>query len=77
MWNCRMTRACAGGQESVLFGWGKNAPALALPQGVGFAVGPGTATRTVVMQVCQVHIAAVAMLRKVYAGRLAGECMTM
>lgn len=43
-------------QEAVLFGWGKDAPGLQLPEGVGFAVGPGTGIRTVVMQARFTHV---------------------
>lgn len=47
-----MSRACGvGQQESVLYGWGKGAPGLELPEGVGFSVGPGSGISTVVMQV--------------------------
>lgn len=51
VWPCRMTPACGAGGEHVLYGWGKNAPAVHLPEGTGFSVGPGTATHTVVLQV--------------------------
>jgi hypothetical protein len=33
------------------YGWGKDAPRLDLPQGVGFSVGKGSAVRWVVAQV--------------------------
>lgn len=53
VWNCRMRSACEdSGSENVLYGWGKNAPPMSLPQGAGFSVGPGTSIRTVVLQVC-------------------------
>ena len=52
VWPCRMSLACAaGGGEHVLYGWGKNAAPIHLPEGSGFSVGPGTAIRTVVLQV--------------------------
>lgn len=52
VWNCRMRSACEdSGSENVLYGWGKNAPPMSLPQGAGFSVGPGTSIRTVVLQV--------------------------
>lgn len=51
VWPCRMIPACGAGGEHVLYGWGKNAPAVHLPEGTGFSVGPGTATQTVVLQV--------------------------
>lgn len=48
-----MRSACEdSGSENVLYGWGKNAPPMSLPQGAGFSVGPGTSIRTVVLQVC-------------------------
>ncbi|EFN58531.1 hypothetical protein CHLNCDRAFT_34137 [Chlorella variabilis] len=51
VWNCRMMSACEdSGSENVLYGWGKNAPAMAVPDGAGFSVGPGTSIRTVVLQ---------------------------
>lgn len=51
VWKCMMRQPCGGGQESVLYGWGKNAPEVNLPEGVGFTVGPGTAITSVVLQV--------------------------
>lgn len=33
------------------YGWGRNAPVLNLPQGVGFSVGPGSTIRYIVAQV--------------------------
>jgi hypothetical protein len=33
---------CKGGVSSPLYGWGKNAPGLRFPEGVGIQVGPGT-----------------------------------
>ena len=41
---------CAGGDESFMFGWGKNAPPLHMPDGVGFRVGPG-AFKNLVLEV--------------------------
>ncbi len=46
-----MASACAEGSEGVLYGWGRNAPPLALPTGVGFSVGKGTGIQAVVLQV--------------------------
>jgi hypothetical protein len=47
-----MMSACGGGGgEAVLYGWGKNAPAMTVPEGAGFSVGPGTSIRSVVLQV--------------------------
>ena len=45
-----MSSPCGGESDSVLYGWGKDAPAMHLPDGVGFSVGPRTAIRTVVLQ---------------------------
>lgn len=47
-----MTSPCRGGFERVLYGWGKNAPAMSLPPGVGYSVGPGSAIHSLVLQVC-------------------------
>ena len=33
------------------YGWGRNAPKLELPKGVGFSVGKGSAVKWIVMQV--------------------------
>ena len=46
-----MTSPCRGGFERVLYGWGKNAPAMSLPPGVGYSVGPGSAIQSLVLQV--------------------------
>ena len=51
-WPCHMTSPCRGGFERVLYGWGKNAPAMSLPTGVGYGVGPGSAMQSLVLQVC-------------------------
>lgn len=51
VWRCRMAPACGPGGEHVLYGWGKNAPPVHLPAGAGFSVGPGSGTRSVVLQV--------------------------
>ena len=50
-WPCHMTSPCRGGFERVLYGWGKNAPAMSLPSGVGYSVGPGSAIQSLVLQV--------------------------
>ena len=34
-----------------MYGWGKNAPHMQLPDGVGYSVGPGSAITTLVLQV--------------------------
>lgn len=46
-----MSATCGPGGEHVLYGWGKNAPAIHLPRDTGFAVGPGAGIRVVVLQV--------------------------
>ena len=46
-----MAAVCGPGGENVLYGWGKNAPSIHLPEKTGFAVGPGTGIRSVVLQV--------------------------
>lgn len=51
VWDCKMAATCAGGGDAVLYGWGKNAPAIVLPEGVGYSVGPGTGIRALVLQV--------------------------
>ena len=45
-----MAPVCGTASEGVLYGWGKNAPAVAMPQGSGFSVGPGTGIRSLVLQ---------------------------
>jgi hypothetical protein len=55
VWPCRMTPACAG-NEHVLYGWGKDAPAVSLPEGAAFSVGPGSGIRTVVLQVHYLNV---------------------
>ncbi|KAL4457726.1 hypothetical protein ABPG75_012591 [Micractinium tetrahymenae] len=50
VWDCKMSPTCSGGTDVVLYGWGKNAPAIALPPGVGYSVGPGTGIRALVLQ---------------------------
>ena len=46
-----MAAACGAGGENVLYGWGKNAPSIHLPDKTGFSVGPGSGIRSVVLQV--------------------------
>ena len=60
VWDCHMRSVCGSGPENtishgehVLYGWGKDAPAMHLPDGAGFSVGPGTGIRMVVLQVRQ------------------------
>lgn len=50
-WNCKAAPACGGYSETILYGWGRNASRLELPEGVGFSVGKGSAVAWVVMQV--------------------------
>ena len=56
VWNCKMRSACGAGSEAVLYGWGKNAAPIHLPDGAGFSVGKGTSIRTVVLQVMGWHV---------------------
>jgi hypothetical protein len=52
VWPCKMEPVCAAdGGESVLYGWGRNAPRINLPSGVGFSTGPGTGISSIVLQV--------------------------
>ncbi|WIA13049.1 hypothetical protein OEZ86_006342 [Tetradesmus obliquus] len=50
-WDCKMAPTCGGFSETIMYGWGKDAPRLDLPQGVGFSVGKGSAVKWVVAQV--------------------------
>ncbi|KAF8067346.1 pam-b [Scenedesmus sp. PABB004] len=50
-WDCKMAPTCGGFQETIMYGWGRNAPRLDLPRGVGFSVGKGSAVAWVVAQV--------------------------
>lgn len=50
VWPCKMEPACGSDSEGVLYGWGKNAPAVEMPPGAGFSVGPGTGIRALVLQ---------------------------
>eukprot|EP00794_Sanderia_malayensis_P009853 gene9853-10864_t len=51
-WNCgEMFPVCKSGRQYILYAWGKNAPALVLPKGVGFKVGPSTPIKYIVLQV--------------------------
>ena len=51
VWPCSMAPACKGRRENVLYGWGKNAPTVKLPEGTGYTVGPGTTMPSIVLQV--------------------------
>ncbi|KAF6260690.1 PHM/PNGase F domain-containing protein [Scenedesmus sp. NREL 46B-D3] len=50
-WDCKMAPSCGGYAETILYGWGQDAPRLDLPEGVGFSVGRGSAVQWVVAQV--------------------------
>jgi hypothetical protein len=54
VWACRHVRACGGDAEVIFYGWGKNAPRLQLPPGVGYSVG-GHSASDVRYVVAQVH----------------------
>ncbi|KAG2498330.1 hypothetical protein HYH03_003590 [Edaphochlamys debaryana] len=49
-WRCDMKPTC-NGPSTIVYGWGKNAPDLRLPEGVGFSVGDGTGIKYIVAQV--------------------------
>ncbi|CAD7700757.1 unnamed protein product, partial [Ostreobium quekettii] len=51
VWECHHVTACKGEQEAVLYGWGRNAPKLELPDGVGFSVGGEGGLNHLVLQV--------------------------
>ena len=51
VWTCKGHSVCGGPGQHVLYGWGKDAPAMTLPPGVGFHVGGGSAIRSLVLQV--------------------------
>eukprot|EP00112_Aurelia_sp_Birch-Aquarium-sp1_P018786 Seg4537.1 transcript_id=Seg4537.1/GoldUCD/mRNA.D3Y31 product="Peptidyl-glycine alpha-amidating monooxygenase" protein_id=Seg4537.1/GoldUCD/D3Y31 len=51
-WGCgEMHPVCRSGSQHILYAWGKNAPPLKLPKGVGFKVGPSTKIKYLVLQV--------------------------
>ena len=45
-----MHRLCSSGQM-LAYGWGRNAPPLALPPGVGFEIGAGSGFTHAVLEV--------------------------
>ena len=47
---CKSHAVCNGG-EHVFYGWGRNAPKMEFPDGVGVAVGQGTELTVLVLQV--------------------------
>ncbi|KAF5838300.1 PHM/PNGase F domain-containing protein [Dunaliella salina] len=49
-WNCLQHAICKDG-SSILYGWGRNAPPLEYPPGVGMAIGTGSGVRNIVVQV--------------------------
>ena len=51
VWECMGHSVCGPDGQQILYGWGKNAPPMALPEGVGFQVGEGSAARSLVLQV--------------------------
>lgn len=51
VWECVGHGICGEPGQEVLYGWGKNAPAMVLPPGVGFHVGEGSAIHSLVLQV--------------------------
>lgn len=51
-WPCgEMHPVCGSGGQHILYAWGRNAPPLKLPKGVGFKVGPATPIKYLVLQV--------------------------
>lgn len=50
VWSCHMSGACRG-MENVVYGWGRNAPMVTLPDGVGFTIGKRSSMRAFVLQV--------------------------
>ena len=52
VWPCRGHSVCADpSSQHVLYGWAKDAPPAAVPDGAGFHVGAGSGTRALVLQV--------------------------
>ncbi|KAK9814322.1 hypothetical protein WJX72_004044 [[Myrmecia] bisecta] len=51
VWDCHMQSPCLSGHDRVLYGWGKNAPAMQLPEGVGYGLGKGSSFTYLVLQV--------------------------
>jgi peptidylamidoglycolate lyase len=52
-----MHRLCSSGQM-LAYGWGRNAPPLTLPPGVGFEIGAGSGFTHAVLEVCFVYVRA-------------------
>lgn len=51
VWRCDMQPVCDGPASIIIYGWGRNAPDLHLPEGVGFSVGRDTSIHYIVAQV--------------------------
>ncbi|GBF95833.1 peptidyl-glycine alpha-amidating monooxygenase A precursor [Raphidocelis subcapitata] len=51
VWDCKRAPTCGSAEETILYGWGRNAPKLDLPEGVGFSVGGTSSIRYIVAQV--------------------------
>ena len=51
VWECVGHGICGEAGQQVLYGWGRDAPAMTLPPGVGFHVGEGSAIHSLVLQV--------------------------
>ncbi|EFJ48883.1 hypothetical protein VOLCADRAFT_120843 [Volvox carteri f. nagariensis] len=49
-WRCDMKPVC-NGPSTIFYGWGRNAPDLRLPEGVGYSVGENTGIKYIVAQV--------------------------
>lgn len=66
MWNCgemasmgdksMATASPCQDESEIIYAWARNAPALNLPEGVGFKVGKGSPMRYLVLQVHYAHI---------------------
>ena len=54
MWECIGHGICGEAGQQVLYGWGKDAPAMELPPGVGFHVGEGSAIHSLILQVLMI-----------------------
>lgn len=51
VWDCMENPVCGSSYSGIMYGWGRNAPSLTLPEGVGFTVGGESGIRWVVAQV--------------------------
>ncbi|KAI8471286.1 MAG: PHM/PNGase F domain-containing protein [Monoraphidium minutum] len=50
VWDCKRAPTCGSNEETILYGWGRNAPKLQLPEGVGFSVGGSSSIAYIVAQ---------------------------